>query len=546
MAFTKQSDTGTETIKLSSRMHPDYVENIDRWTFYLESFFGGESYIRKHLFTHRLESPEDYRRRMERAYYLNYCAPLVAFPADYIFKKEATRPPDANLERFRQNTDLSGSNINAFMKRACILSSIFGHIHILIDRPKPSSELMAAVTEGKTTKNENLNLYPPYAVLISPINVMDWSINPQDKSLNWVLIQEPVYIDDDPFQERKVVTYYKLWTRDRWQILDEDNNLIEEGIHNLGIVPIVTCFHKDINKDMLGESMLRDVAETNRIIFNWCSNIDEMIARQTFSQLICPDDGSTLSDELDEQGKAKSLRALSSSTIFTFPADSRHPPAFISPDTSQIAIIWQMIENHVRELFRLAGLISAKSTVVGVSQRSGISQQYDFLDMSVFLSSKAKYLEEAENAMNEIVYRWLGIAGKPERVYYPDKFDVTSPSEVIDLFTKVTLNVISGRLNKEMAKRLAMNVLPNADDRTMTEIFDEIEKNNILADPTVLLGLKQPPGVGQQAGSKEQSQADQQEGQDVTQTKERMKNAEPVPNARNPKERAKFRPTHRK
>jgi len=54
-----------------------------------------------------------------------------------------------------------------------------------------------------------------------------------------------------------------------------------------------------------------------------------MIERQTFSQLVVPDDG-TLAEasEMDDP-----LRRVSTSSVWTYNADARHAPAYISPNT---------------------------------------------------------------------------------------------------------------------------------------------------------------------------------------------------------------------
>lgn len=290
---------------------------------------------------------------------------------------------------------------------------------------------------------------------------------------------------------------------------------------------------------MVGESMLKDVADTNKAIFNWCSNIDEMVSRQTFSQLIVPDDGSMDADEIDDQGKPKALQAIGTASLFTYPSESRHPPEFISPDAGQINIIWRMIENHIGEMFRMAGLLSTKATVAKMNQRTGRAQEMEFLDMAVFFANKAKKLEETENKLNTFYYAWMGEDNKPECVHYPEKFDITTPAEIVELFVKVAVNSISGRLNKEMAKRLVLQVLPHAEDKIVKEIYKEIEENprmeNNLYDEENKTDIEKTPGTEDDSGD-----SVKKEKEEIKNTKEKPVK-EPVPNANRPGRRAKFR-----
>ena len=483
-------------MEIAQRRHPLYEEHIDLWEFYLESFKGGQEYIKKNLTTHRLENLEDYNNRMKRAYYLNYCSPICNIPADFIFKKEATRPADVNLVLFREDVDRRGNNIHEFMRKICILSNIYGHVHILMDSPKLDENLEQRAKEGKITKSDAAEVHP-YLVIIHPQALVDWSVNSETGALEWILIKEELFEDSDPENEREIKSTYKLWTREYWKIYDENGTEIEGSNHNLGFVPLITNYHKDIDLDMIGEGMLKDVARANKVILNWSSEIDEMVARQTFSQLICPDDGDTFIDEVDDSGSSKALKKIGVSSIFTFPSNASHPPKFISPDTSQIEVIWNMIDKHVKEMFRMSGLISAKTSLVQLQQRTGKAQEFEFLDMAVFFAAKAKKLEDTENKINRMFYQWQQINDLPDLVHYPDKFDISTPSEIVDLFAKVLKNNISPRLNKEMAKRLVHQVLPHAEDSIIEMINDEIEDNSYLENPFELTENNKDTIVGQ-------------------------------------------------
>jgi hypothetical protein len=528
-------------MKVSQRRHPLHNEYNSQWEFYLQSFKGGEDYVAQYLMSHRLENTEDYSRRLQRAYYLNYCAPIASIPSDFIFKKDATRPTDKMLSQFRDDTNRRGTNIHEFMRSVCTLSSVYGHIHILVDRPPEGVEVTK--TNGPVTKLDNLTGYgAPYATIVHPQNLQDWSINQITKQLNWIIVREIAYTDEDWQEDREVEEQFRVWTPTEWILFDDDDKEMSRGAHNLGFVPLITCYHKDVDLDLVGESMLKDVAEANRAVFNWCSNIDEMIARQTFSQLICPDDGTMLSEEVDEKGRSTALKKVGSASIFSYPADSRHPPAFISPDTKQMRTIWDMISNHVKEMFRMAGLISAKSSLIQMQQRTGRAQEFEFLDMAVFFAAKAKKLEHTENQINRMAYKWLGeMMEVPERVHYPDKFDIVSPIEIVELFTKVTLNAISGRLNKEMAKRLVHQVLPHAEDEIIFEIFDEIENNEVLEDPTMLQKEEKEPDVK----TPPDKDPEKKEPEPKEEKKEKPKK-EVVPNVRRPSRMAKWRAPQQK
>ena len=54
---------------------PFYDDMIDSWELYYAGAKGGENFITDaNLFSHRLEEAEDYNERLERAYFINFCA----------------------------------------------------------------------------------------------------------------------------------------------------------------------------------------------------------------------------------------------------------------------------------------------------------------------------------------------------------------------------------------------------------------------------------------------------------------------------------------
>lgn len=457
-------------IDFAKKIHPLYTQYLPKWDFYLESVKGGEDYTKNenNLFTHRLESSaEDYTQRKNRAYFLNYCAAIPIIYADYIFKEKVTRPADEALLGFRTDVDGRGTSIIAFMRKVSILSSILGHIHIVIDMP------IIEDTKGVTQRDVKEKDIKPRATIIYPQSLKDWSVD-SNGDLNWVLIQRDYYEDTDPLIEREKKTEYKIISREMWEVYDKEGVLLDSGPNELGEVFLITCYNKDIDLDLIGESQLSDIAYINRAIFNWCSDIDEMIERQTFSQLICPDDG-TLS-ESDE--KTNPLKKLGTSSMFTFPADTGHPPAFISPDTSQIKVIWEMIGEHVKEIWRLAGLRSWDEGI-SMSQRSGVSMQFSFLDVNSALAAKSSSLEIVENKINQLCYRWLGKESEePAAVNYPSSFDVLSLTESIQTTFEVVERNFSTRMNKELLKQLANKALPVLPEDIKMEIEKEIESGD--------------------------------------------------------------------
>ena len=456
-------------IKLSERSHPLYEEYIDEWEFFQQSVKGGVEYLEgDNLFSHRLESQDDdFEERKARAYYMNFCDSVCTTYSNYIMKETVERPDDPSLTLTRKNSNRKGDDISTLMSRVSYESSFFGHTGVLVDMP--ADEVVNTMSKQQAKEK---NIFP-YCSIVSPTSLKDWSID-SDGKFNWILIEGIEYEDFDPTTERNEIATFKLITRDKWEVQNEDGESLRSGDNKLGEVPLVMCYHKDIDRDMVGESLIKDIAYINRIIFNWCSCIDEMIERQTFSQLVIPDNGLLGADEEGDDV----LKRIGTSSLWTFPADSAQPPKFISPDTSNLQIIWDLIIAHIREIHRLSGLTGVSEDLY-VAQRSGKSQQYGFLNIGTSLAAKARNLERTENEINRLVCMWQGKDPESiERVVYPTRFDVEGLAQSLTDTFSIVEREFSTRLNKELLKKLSLKALPTATDEIKSEIDKEIESGD--------------------------------------------------------------------
>ena len=480
-------------VKLSSRTHPLYDENLSDWELYKAAVKGGESFINSNnLFSHRLEDATDYDERLERAYYLNFCEAIPSIYNSYIFKERIERAPDPLLEQFRANVDRRGTSISEFVARIGFFSKVYGAMHVLVDMPATKTE-NPKITRRYAKEN---NIYP-YCSLIYPEQLVDWSLD-EDGNFRWVIIKSTYYLDEDPSVERQEKDHYKLITPKEWRIVDEDDNPAElsEGIPNsgpnkLGFVPIITLYHRDLDNDKIGESILKDVVYVNRAILNWCSCIDEQIERQTFSQLIVPDDGSL--GEASETGDDP-LRRIGTSSAWTFPADATNPPQFISPSTQSIETVWNLVVDHIKEIFRISGLIGSSEDLY--VSRSGRAAQMGFLGVNSALAETAKRYQQFENEISSVAYTQLGKDPSTfEEVKYPDSFDLGTLEDEIDAFFKVMERNFSKRLNKTIMKDISRRAVPLAPQSIRKEIEDEIESSDGIVKSVMV--------EAREAGSKE-------------------------------------------
>ena len=466
-----------DKITLSEREHPLYSENVNDWNLYLQSARGGRDFIEDNIYSHRLEDSTDYSERKERGYYLNFCDTLPTIYNSYIFQNNIERSADPNLIGFRSNVDGKGTSIDDFIKKVGYYSSIFGVCHVIVDMPAVKKKTNASVLSKADTQGIS-----PFARIVLPTQLKDWSVD-EFGNFNWVLIEYTYYRDSDPEVEREEEIHYKLITKENWKVVDEDGNPVKfedgspnQGPNTLGIVPIITAYHKNSDEDdKVGESMLKDIVYINIIVLNWCSLIDEQFARNCFSQLVIPDKGSIA--EAVEAGNANPLLTVGNTSVFTFDGESQHPPQFISPDVKTITVKWSLVEDHIKEMYRLSGLLSGTSDLY--APQSGRASQFGFLSTNAALAEKALSYQNLENKMSKLAYLQLGVdVSGYENVKYPTSFDLESLAEKLDTLMGVMENNFSQLLNKTIQKDIVRKVVPLAPETVRDEIENEIDSGD--------------------------------------------------------------------
>jgi len=467
-------------IEYSQRTHPYYDDNNTDWNLYKNAAKGGRQFIEDNLKTHRLEDNDDFADRQERGYYLNFCDTVPSIYNSYIFRDNIERKPDEVLDPFRDNVDGKNSSINEFIKQVGYWASVYGVCHAIVDVPDPKTK------KGKLTRADvkKDNIYP-YASVIHPHQLRDWSVD-RYGTFQWVIIEYDYLEDTDPTKEREIHTHYKLITVDSWEIVDADGNPVKfedgsqnAGTHDLGMVPIITMYNKNTGNDKVGESMLKDIVYINILILNWCSLIDEQLSRNCFSQLVIPDRGEIANSV--RGGSDNPLVTVGSSSVFTFDGESRHPPQFISPEVDTITTIWNIVTDHIKEIYRLGGLISGTGDLYAPA--SGRATQMGFLYTNSALAEKAQAYQTFENDLGKLVYAHSGKNQEEyESVQYPTKFDLIALSEELESSMSIMERNFSPTLNKTIQKELARKIVPLAPPSIRKDIEDEIESGDGVVD----------------------------------------------------------------
>jgi hypothetical protein len=401
------------------RTYGMYDEFCRWWDFYLDSYEGGEEYLRaNYLYRHVKENEGDFRDRIQRSYYYNFCRTVVDTYVAHIYRKVNAiyrRADDGGeYEKFLSDVDACGSTMNTFMQeQVAPAAQIFGQVFVVVDKPKFSGEL-------KSKAEEREKGIRPYLVTIDPNDVVDFQLDSRGNFL-WVRIREvkerasgPFYKSNASDEEEFV---YRTWTREGWFVHDSQGNLLEADEHRLGRVPVVTVYNVESRKyPGFGVSALSDIAPINRSIYNWCSLNDEFLYRQCFNILAMP-----------EMPGIKT-RKIGAGNALTYPIDAARPPHYIYPPVEPGEYLLRNIDAAVRQIYRLAVLGSAWGFETP-QNTSGISKAYDLYQTNENLVKKAKNLEEAEAEVGVLWGLWEGKEGFKPTVEYPTDFKISDLAE---------------------------------------------------------------------------------------------------------------------
>lgn len=459
------------------RRHPDYEEMEDHWEFLEHTYKGGREWFEDNIFQYLKEGSKEFEARIKRCYRFNHSREVVDLIQKYVFKSHIVRndtdaPPE--IRNFWKLATLSGLDIQQFMRIVGTESSIYGRIWVFTDSTKTADVLSKAEEANAMAR--------VYAYIVGPEDALDMSFDDLGE-LNWFLARETIRDDADPIlSSGDVEEQYRLWTRNEWalfQIQKKDDKetqvvLVDQGIHGLGRVP---CFPVD---HVIGENrysapgLIDDIAYLDRAIANYLSNLDAIIQDQTFSQLAMPAQNILPGDDLYNQ-----LMEMGTKRVFVYDGEGGTQPFYLSPDPKQAAIIIEVINKIIAEIYHTIGMSGERTkqdNAVGIDNSSGVAKAYDFERVNSLLASKAAALENAENKLVELVMQWHQ---KPvptqEFVKYPENFDVRGLYDEVTLANQLALIDAPPSVRRYQMEQMVEKLFPRLSDELKSELRSELD-----------------------------------------------------------------------
>ena len=409
-----------------------------RWEYLLHSYMGGDEY-RKGAYLHRyqLETDAEYARRLESTPLNNQCKSIVSLYNSFLFRQEPERElgsiaGDSRVEAILEDADLDGRSMDAFMREVSIWSQVFGHCWVAISKPSVSAVTLA---------DELAQGVRPYLSVYSPLAVTDWLWARQANGsyqLKMVKFLEEI---DDTLQ---VVTEYTETeiVKTTINVKDKKATNVETEPNELGRVPFVLVYAERSPVRGIGISVIDDIADQQRAIYNEQSEVYESIRLDTHPSLAATAD-------TDVGTGAGSLIRL---------PDNLAPelkPYILEFSGAPIEKIYTSINEHVKMIDSMANVGSVRGTEQ--REQSGVAMETEFQLLNARLSSLADNLELAEENIWEWISIYLATTWDGD-IEYPGSFSMRDTGRDLDNLVKAN-NIVTDPQAKQLIEHEVLEMV---------------------------------------------------------------------------------------
>jgi hypothetical protein len=395
-----------------------YSRNQLRWKFLLDSFTGGQAYREgAYLQRYALENDTQYAVRLNNTPLDNQVRSLISLYTSFLFRTEPSRDfgvldDNPTIEDIVEDADLDGRSMNAFMKDVAQWASVFGHVWIAVAKPDVGAVTLA---------DEQAMGARPYLSLYNPLAVTDWRWARQPNGgyqLEYIKYVEEVNGTETVVKEWTYdsITTYNLDTQQE-RVLD-----MTVETNGLGYLPFVCAYAERSPVRGLGNSLVDDIADQQRMIYNELSEVYDSIRLDTHPSLVA-------TAGTNAQGAAAGQVITMEENL-----DPNLKPYVLQFEGGQIDKIYTSINNRKKMIDSMGNVGAVRATET--TSMSGIAIETEFQLLNARLSSIADNLELAEENVWEIIYAYMGYAWDG-KIDYPDNFALHNTDNELDQYAKI-------------------------------------------------------------------------------------------------------------
>lgn len=501
--------------ELITRRHPEYDRRKEHWQFLFDTYQSSPGWFEENIFQFIREGAETYAGRLKRAYRFNHTREVVDLVNKYLYKTPPVRREDVpeSVKRFRARATNSGLTLDEFERQVSRLASISGRVYAVVDSTSTGAETVKDEKEGRARL---------YAYTVMPWQFLDCGFDSLG-NMSWCLIHELKRDDEDPFTSSGTMQdHYRLWTKNEWMLFRSDIrkgtharvDLVASGEHGLGMVPVVKCDHIETDNKYAAPALVEDIAYLDRAVANYCSNLDQVINDQTFSQLTMPVQGTlpgvtsatgeTAEDESDPDfvKARKQVMRLGTSQVLLYDGEAGSPPSYISPDPKQAGVITSTIQKIISEIYHTVGLAGERTkqdNSMGIDNSSGVAKAFDFERVNALLTSKAASMEQFSNRIENLVRAYNSeelIDGDSKDhlpVIYSTNFDVRGLNDELAIANQLSLLAVPMEVRRHHMKSILSKLWPMLDEGTRNKLEKSVENwEDVLYTAATVAGGNNP------------------------------------------------------
>jgi len=433
--------------------HDDYIRQSKRWHFQYSSYIGGDTYkeggyLRKYWGED--QAPFDaYAARIDVTPLDNHVKTTVDIYRSYLWRQSPNRTlgnlyGNPFVDKFMDNADYDGQTIDSFLKTALDWAMVLGHVWIGVDRP--SIAAMSAADEIEQ------GIFA-YTTMYTPQMVTDWEFTKSGpfKELTYFKVIEKTASD------RHTI---KCWYTDRIEVFEvkvdslnqeyEEVLSMEEMPNNLGKIPFIPLIPHKSPVTGMGESILNDVADMQRSIYNKLSELEQTIRLSGHPMLA---------------KTAETKAQAGAGGIITLP-DDMDPglyPQLLQPSGSVESIL-AAIQHDIDSINAMTHLGAVRSTK-GAAM-SGVALQTERQLLNSKLSDLSDIIEETEYKIWNLWFEWMDITPGPDfKVEYIKTFDTRDASYEMTVLEKAKMLTTNMDFHKWVEVEIAKLTIHDEDEQ---------------------------------------------------------------------------------
>ncbi len=452
------------------REHPDYATRKGVWKQYRDLYAGGEQFKlnAQNYLTRRQREPGDvYAERLSRAFYENYAGSIVDWYAATLFRREPRMTFEGGSEaarafygEFVEDADRRGTAMTDVFRRTFIDTLVTGTSYLLVDFPR--SEGGAGGASSRAEEDAS-GASRAYLVDFPAESLINWSKDEQG-NFEWVVLRTTTLrmdrVEDPEWRQETRWSYYDKETfriYRQFGVLGTAPELIDEGTHGLAKIKTVPLFGLRIPE---GLWMLNRAGSLQLEHFNKSNALSWALTMGLFAMPV------VYSERDWNQMVGESYY------IQLGPGDRF---GWTEPEGKVYQIAAENLTRLQEEIYRICYLAQLGASLSRSGQQSGLSKQLDF-------SITQEVLRAYGDAVKDQVRRVLNAIeaaradGVTISVMGMDEFNIADfATELTNAKDLLSMDVGSGTLRKEIAKKLALQYLADSRQDVKDRIVGEIE-----------------------------------------------------------------------